>query len=83
MLSKELNKRQEPLLWSGLVFAGVFFLDVAVRMALGKGLDLVFSALLALMLALGYFLFAVLNNRRLAMIGELPAKHAKHKKRVK
>lgn len=65
MLKKELNKKQDPLPWAGVVFAGVFFIDITVRHLMGKGFDPAFSVVLALALGIGYYIFATLNNRRL------------------
>ena len=66
MIHKDINRKQEPLMWAGIVFAGSFFVDLVVRHFLGRGRDIVHSLLMALFLGLAYFIFAVLNNRRIS-----------------
>ncbi len=65
MICKDLNKKQEPLLWAGIVFAGSFFIDLVTRQILNSGFDIVHSLLIAMILGFTYFIFAVLNNKRI------------------
>ncbi len=65
MVHKDLNRKQEPLMWAGIVFAGTFFIDLVTRQILDRGVDIVHSLLISLVLGLAYFVFAVLNNRRI------------------
>jgi hypothetical protein len=66
MLRKDLNRKQEPLMWAGVVFAGAFFVDLLTRHLLDRNIDIVHSVLIALVLGLAYFIFAVLNNQRIS-----------------